>query len=551
MEDDFNRSMRECEDLIGRLAQFGTHSPLIESTNTFREKTQERLAQLRAKFPRPPVQEQRAPTPPPPPEVRSRPDWLAQATERTAQSPEFRQLCRELLWRVESSESDFGSQSSIQRCATLDDAYAKLQRESAVAGQFEAFAAATLDNALAERAALYRLDGAESYVDACEREASGAIMGLLDSLPGDDAPGALRALVGRALPQALRERLWARRLTDIKVQREFRESRGDWSTRSPHEADVTAFCVKVLSDTDGDKLCCARSAFSFLDQKARESGGPLPSDVYWLARPLLEVLALDDAVLASAVRCVLERGLEPATKPEGTLAFGDDSTDNASVLEGGAGAAALALRLGVQRKNTQRWWVPRDWLRRCRSLLVELCPALAKALHVEEDTDDSENVIARAIGRSMRRGLSDILSTEVLLFVWDQCVLTSFDLVIPYAAACVLALLDEPLQFFLRDNEDPQVHEALMRLGKDLQLVDVEACFRRVVPKIAPDARELTDAISARPPPGLLVEASLPGAAALGGLADVVVDALADGAGFTMHGIVAASRFYFDVSRSS
>ncbi len=451
------------------------------------------------------------------------------------------------MWRVESSEQDFGGQSSFQKCATLDDAYAKLQRESAVAGQFEAFAAATLDNALAERAALYRLDGAESYVDACEREASGAIMGLLDSLPGDDAPGALRALVGRALPQALRERLWARRLTDPRIQREFRESRGDWSTRSPHEADVTAFCVKVLSDTDGDKLCCARSAFSFLDQKARESGGPLPSDVYWLARPLLDVLALDDTVLASAVRCVLERGLEPATKPEGTLAFGDDSTDNQSVLEGGAGAAALALRLGVQRKNTQRWWVPRDWLQRCRILLVELCPALAKTMKCEEDTDDSENVIARAIGRSMRRGLSDILSTEVLLFVWDQCVLTSFDLVVPYAAACVLALLDEPLQFFLRDNEDPQVHEALMRLGKDLQLNDVETCFRRVVPKIAPDARELTDAISARPPPGLLVEASLPGAAALGGLADVVVDALADGAGFTMHGIVSVSRLFTSI----
>jgi hypothetical protein len=144
----------------------------------------------------------------------------------------------------------------------------------------------------------------------------------------------------------------------------------------------------------------------------------------------------------------------------------------------------------------------------------------------------------------MRRGLSDILSTDVLLFVWDQCVLTSFDLVIPYAAACVLALLDEPLQFFLRDNDDPQVHEALMRLGKDLQLTDVEACFRRVVPKIAPDARELTDAISARPPPGLLVEASLPGAAALGGLADVVVDSLADGAGFTMHGIGSVSCLF-------
>ena len=72
----------------------------------------------------------------------------------------------------------------------------------------------------------------------------------------------------------------------------------------------------------------------------------------------------------------------------------------------------------------------------------------------EEDTDDSENVIARAIGRSMRRGLSDILSTEVLLFVWDQCVLTSFDLVVPYAAACVLALLDEPLHGCNNGNDD-------------------------------------------------------------------------------------------------
>ena len=71
----------------------------------------------------------------------------------------------------------------------------------------------------------------------------------------------------------------------------------------------------------------------------------------------------------------------------------------------------------------------------------------------------------------------------------------------------------------------------------------MSGCFRRVDQKSRLDARELTDAISARPPPGLLVEASLPGAAALGGLADVVVDALADGAGFSMHGIVAASRF--------
>ena len=236
--------------------------------------------------------------------------------------------------------------------------------------------------------------------------------------------------------------------------------------------------------------------------------------------------------LASAVRCTLERGLEPATKPEGTLAFGDESTDNASVLEGGAGAA-LALRLGVQRKNTQRWWVPRDWLRRCRSLLVELCPALAKALGCEEDTDEGENINSEGHRTVHARGLSDILSTGSVTLCVGPVRSPSFDLVIPYAAACILALLDEPLQFFLRDNDDPQVHEAFIRLGKDLPLTDVETCFRRVVPKIAPDARVLAPSHGRH-----LVEASLPGAAGCSsrrrcraraavsgfvGLADVVV----------------------------
>ena len=88
--------------------------------------------------------------------------------------------------------------------------------------------------------------------------------------------------------------------SQILAEREFRESRGDWSVRSPHEADITAVLRAGPLGHEFRSLCCARSAFSFLDQKARESGGPLPSDVYWLARPLLDVLAVDDAVIASA-----------------------------------------------------------------------------------------------------------------------------------------------------------------------------------------------------------------------------------------------------------
>lgn len=531
-EDEFARLFRESAELITRMAQ--STQPLLDTTNTLQAKTQRRLDELRRKYPRPPENQAPPRTPPEPPVIRERPDWLQQATASTSQSPEFRQLCRELLWRVGEG---YANQSAIEKCATLDDAYARLQRESAVAGQFEALAASTLDAALADRASLYRLDGRESYVDACEREASGAIMGLLYGLPGDDAPGALRALVGRPLPRALRSKLWGRRLGDLQIQRAYHAQRGVWDARSPHEDDVTARCVEVLADTEADKLCCARAAFSFLDGKERrDRSSGLPGDVYWLAKPLLSVLELDAGVIAGAVRCVLDRGLEPALVQGGTLAFGEDAGDNKSMLEGGAGAAALALRLGVQRSNHQRWWVPRDWLQRCRSLLVDLCPVLAEALHCIEDDGAAEACIARAIGRSMRRGLSDVLGMDALLFVWDQCVLTSFDLVIPYAAAVILSLLDEPLRFFVRNNDDPQVHEALLKLGKDLSRQDLEVAFRMVVPLVAPDARELTDAISARPPPAMLVEASLPGAAALGGLDTLVVDSLADGAGFTMHG---------------
>ena len=187
-EDEFARLFRESEELITRMAQ--STQPLLDTTNTLQAKTQRRLDELRRKYPRPPENQAPPRTPPEPPVVKDRPDWLQQATQTTSQSPEFRQLCRELLWRVGEGYAD---QSAIEKCATLDDAYARLQRESAVAGQFEALAASTLDAALADRASFYRLDGRESYVDACEREASGAIMGLLDGLPGDDAPGALRA----------------------------------------------------------------------------------------------------------------------------------------------------------------------------------------------------------------------------------------------------------------------------------------------------------------------------------------------------------------------
>ena len=209
MEDDFNRSMRECEDLIGRLARFGTHSPLIESTNTFREKTQERLAQLRAKFPRPPVQERRRPH-----STSSTIGAARTGSRGPRNAPRSRPSSGSCVrtWRVGKTLGGQSSSSGARRWTRLRETTGNLSWP--VSSRLRGRGAR---QRLAERAASYRLDGAESYVDACEREASGAIMGCWIVYP---ARMHLQhsSVGGRAL-RILRERLWARRLTDTKLQR--------------------------------------------------------------------------------------------------------------------------------------------------------------------------------------------------------------------------------------------------------------------------------------------------------------------------------------------
>ena len=133
-------------------------------------------------------------------------------------------------------------------------------------------------------------------------------------------------------------------------------------------------------------------------------------------------------------------------------------------------------------------------------LTIGIMSYVAKALKCEEDTDESENIIARAIGRSMRRGLSDIWPRKCC-FSSGTSAFSRRSTSSYHAAACILALLTEPLQFFIKDNDDPQVHEAVIRLGKDLPLTDVEACFRRVVPKSRP-TREAHGRYSADRRPG-------------------------------------------------
>ena len=72
------------------------------------------------------------------------PAWLARATEETAASAEFRQLCRELLWRM---PPNFGLMARPEQDALLEAAYGQMVLDGAAAGQFEALVAARYDGA--------------------------------------------------------------------------------------------------------------------------------------------------------------------------------------------------------------------------------------------------------------------------------------------------------------------------------------------------------------------------------------------------------------------
>ena len=51
--------------------------------------------------------------------------------------------------------------------------------------------------------------------------------------------------------------------------------------------------------------------------------------------------------------------------------------------------------------------------------------------------------LSRLLEECVEHVFADVLSLPALLYVWDQCVLVGFDLVVPRAAACMLYLVRE------------------------------------------------------------------------------------------------------------
>jgi hypothetical protein len=120
------------------------------------------------------------------------PEWLRAAQEATAASPEFRHLCRELIWRVDQRglEASFGALAAAEQAALLEDVYGQMVVDGS-AGAFEALVCAQLDGGLSGAVTAQRLaaeanpaaaaapDPGASLVDVIEGFASNGIVALL------------------------------------------------------------------------------------------------------------------------------------------------------------------------------------------------------------------------------------------------------------------------------------------------------------------------------------------------------------------------------------
>ncbi|KAH8085064.1 hypothetical protein JL720_7784 [Aureococcus anophagefferens] len=183
------------------------------------------------------------------------PARLRAAQDETASSDAFRQLCRELVWRVEhrgDGGAGFGALSPAARA--LLERRGQMVVDGGSAGQFEALLSAQLDLSLSRAVTAARLEGEErgggsaSVVELIEAEASAGILALLEGCPGE-RPGRAPAAPGPA-PARAPGALWRARLRDEAAATTFRDlRRRGVATISPF-ADITARCAEILGPRD-------------------------------------------------------------------------------------------------------------------------------------------------------------------------------------------------------------------------------------------------------------------------------------------------------------
>lgn len=213
--------------------------------------------------------------------------------------------------------------------------------------------------------------------------------------------------------------------------------------------------------------------------------------------------------------------------------------------------SALELRLNIARSTVAlipHSHVPRSWAEQALQVLARTDPNFMRQLLViagaraTETTapahaglgysDMDVTVFMLLAGHVMRTGLVDILPVELTLFLWDQCVLSTFSLCLPLGAATLLLCLRRRInelrdvldaKFPTKKTECQQARisnfKRFLRLsGPELSLDDFQRVFREhALPYVRASGlvRDFNPATvnptTAAPLSKSLIEAALPG----------------------------------------
>ncbi|KAJ1447814.1 hypothetical protein M885DRAFT_541420 [Pelagophyceae sp. CCMP2097] len=395
--------------------------------------------------------------------------WIRELHESVARSDDFRRLWRDLTRRVEAGGVDLRRLGDDEQRAAIERTYADAVGDGA-ARDFERCVGAGVDVALGAAVSAARLGrgaaaAAEAVVETIEREASDGVVALLASLPRESSSGALRRLLGRVLPPNLRAFVWRRELFDRETAIvDFDARQATLSVValiSASDARITSRCGLMLDrrrsgDRGGgeygaDALVATKAALSYVDARlgrGRERRS-LSDEALWLALPLLDVaLSAPGAASVHALTRALVIGVD-------------------AVLSDG-----LEFALDAQSRNA----LPAAWVARTSTLLAEADADLFAAL---------DGGVERVVADACHGGLARVLCRDVVLYVWDQCVVASFDSVLPLAAATLLLALRGPLLERLPAGGAADGRRALDELGPGVPLVRFAALFaEHAVPRL-------------------------------------------------------------------
>lgn len=135
--------------------------------------------------------------------------------------------------------------------------------------------------------------------------------------------------------------------------------------------------------------------------------------------------------------------------------------------------------------------IPREWAEQGLQVLTSADARFARllldALSTRHESpgsgraysDKDVESFARIVGRALRTGLVEVLSVDAVSFVWDQCVLSSFALCLPLAAATLLLAIQV--------EASELVSTFATRFPEDESGIERNAALKRLLRTVGPD----------------------------------------------------------------